>query len=261
MTKIRFMSDLHLEFAPITLEPAGEDVLILAGDTAEHLRGFEWAEETGARLDVPVIYVAGNHEFYRGRRRDTYTMHSTIEELRDLAAKSKHVTFLEQNTVLLPNIPVMFCGTTLWTDFELYGDAPRAMMTCKHALNDYRLIMAHGDTPVTPSYIKSTHDRCLKYLFDAVNIQYTGKKVFITHHAPSAQSVSSRFDNDLVSAAYASRLDYLVEQSRAALWIHGHMHETFDYTIGETRVMTNPRGYDGYVEENLAFNPNLIVEV
>ncbi len=69
-----------------------------------------------------------------------------------------------------------------------------------------------------------------------------------------------RFKNDLISAAYASHLDALVEQSGAALWIHGHTHDSFDYFIGGTRVICNPRGYFGY-ELNPDFNPGLVIDV
>jgi hypothetical protein len=41
MTKIRLLSDLHLEFSDLELEAAGEDVLILAGDIKIEMSGFQ----------------------------------------------------------------------------------------------------------------------------------------------------------------------------------------------------------------------------
>ena len=44
------------------------------------------------------------------------------------------------------------------------------------------------------------------------------------------------------------------------LWIHGHTHESFDYEIGKTRVICNPRGY-APIEINKEFKPDFNVEV
>ena len=70
---------------------------------------------------------------------------------------------------------------------------------------------------------------------------FAGPTVIVTHHLPSMQSVAARFKNDVPSAAYASHLDELVANSNAALWIHGHAHNSSDYVIGGTRVLCNPR--------------------
>ena len=45
MTRIRPLSDLHLEFEPLDLDPAGEDVIALAGDIGIFTDGVEWADE------------------------------------------------------------------------------------------------------------------------------------------------------------------------------------------------------------------------
>lgn len=82
----------------------------------------------------------------------------------------------------------------------------------------------------------------------------------VTHHAPSLRSVPTEWRDDLMSAAYASNLDWLVEESGAALWVHGHIHSSADYMIGRTRVVCNPRGY-WPDQPNPAFRPDLVVEV
>ena len=84
--------------------------------------------------------------------------------------------------------------------------------------------------------------------------------MIVTHHLPSMQSVAARFKNDVPSAAYASHLDELVANSNAALWIHGHAHNSSDYVIGGTRVLCNPRGYASFAL-NRQFSPKLVVEV
>ena len=37
--------------------------------------------------------------------------------------------------------------------------------------------------------------------------------------------------------------DFISYRPQIKLWMHGHTHEDFDYVLGETRVVCNPRGY------------------
>jgi hypothetical protein len=82
--------------------------------------------------------------------------------------------------------------------------------------------------------------------------------VIVTHHAPSPRSIDPRYTEDLTSAAFVARREQLVRETGAALWIHGHVHASFDYQIGRTRVVSNPRGHPG---ENPSFRPGLAIEV
>jgi Icc-related predicted phosphoesterase len=91
--------------------------------------------------------------------------------------------------------------------------------------------------------------------------EHQGKKiVVITHHAPSYLSIPETYSQDVMSAAYASHLDELVETSGAILWIHGHNHCYSDYQIGKTRVLCNPKGYPHETGRN-KFKPSLVVKV
>jgi Icc-related predicted phosphoesterase len=74
---------------------------------------------------------------------------------------------------------------------------------------------------------------------------FEGATVVVTHHSPSLRSVPGCFKHDMLSAAYTSHLDPLVERFGAQLWIHGHVHDSRAYALGGTRVLCNPRGYDG----------------
>ena len=121
MTKIRLMSDLHLEFGPLELEPAGEDVLVLAGDIGLYTQGLAWADEQAKALEVPVVMIVGNHEFYQTYKRDGRSMVNTIAALRRAAeATEGRVTYLENDTAFVGG--VRFLGATLWTDFDLFND-------------------------------------------------------------------------------------------------------------------------------------------
>jgi Icc-related predicted phosphoesterase len=89
---------------------------------------------------------------------------------------------------------------------------------------------------------------------------FDGKAVVVTHHAPSSQSVPPRYARDLLTPAFASNLENLMEGDWAALWVHGHMHESFDYEIYGTRVVCNPRGYAPEAL-NPDFRPDWVLKV
>lgn len=242
--KIRIMSDLHLEFGPLELEPAGEDVLVLAGDTNLGVSAQNWAVKMNWQLKVPVVMIAGNHEYYN--RCFIYTL-GLFQ-----SANSKEVYFLERESVDISG--VRFLGTTLWTDYNLYGRYSEDKALARVSLNDHRLITYEGDMIFTPSHAGEEHRKAVEFL------ETTKGDVIVTHHAPSVKSALPEFKNDPLTAAYASNLEELVARSGAKLWIHGHMHNSVDYMIGQTRVVSNPRGYVGH-EVNPDFDPNFVVEI
>ena len=75
----------------------------------------------------------------------------------------------------------------------------------------------------------------------------------------SGESIDPTLRSDLLNGAFASNLNELVLSSGALLWVHGHTHYWVDYSIGNTRVMCNPRGYAG--EDVRGFDPNLVIDV
>jgi hypothetical protein len=259
MTNIRPLSDLHLEFGPLNLEPAGEDVIALAGDIGIFTDGVEWADEIARSLNVPVVMIAGNHEFYRNREHWHHSITTTLEALSEAAAKTRgRVTFLERSTAAIAG--VRFIGATLWTDFNLFGSPVLAKHRAIEAMNDYRLIAFSPREEFTPDVAAREHAKAVGYLSEALREPFDGPTVVMTHHAPSARSIAGRYADDALSPAYASHLDALVANSGAVLWQHGHIHISRDYLIGSTRVLANPRGYDGY-ELNYGFNAALVVRV
>ena len=89
------------------------------------------------------------------------------------------------------------------------------------------------------------------------------KTVVVTHHAPSFRSCSTKY-NPQLDSCYASDLDDRVKVWKPALWVHSHIHESRDYMIGETRVVSNPRGYDVVGDRSMlnpGFKPDFVVEV
>jgi Icc-related predicted phosphoesterase len=239
---------LHLEFRDIALPKVEADVVILAGDIDVEGVGLEWAIETFSK--VPVLYVLGNHEYYGS----SYPKH--LLELK-ANAENTNVIILENDAVTIDN--VTFLGCSLWTDFDLYGHPKVAGYEATQIMADYRKIK------LSPYYTKlrsldtaNIHHKSVQWLRNQLE-KTSSKKVVITHHAPSERSVPPQYKGDSLSAAFASRLEPLVELSNAELWIHGHIHTASDYKIGKTRVLCNPRGYPN--EQGTNFISDLIIEL
>lgn len=248
--KLLVLSDLHLEFGPLTVDAANADVVILAGDIHLKTRGVIWAME--AFRDRPVIMVLGNHEYY-GEKYPTL-----MNKAKALAAGS-NVHVLENDTVEIDG--VRFLGCTLWTDFRLYGDPRLAAYFCQQAMTDFKKIrVAPRYSKLNPVDVANIHEASLHWLKAKLSEEGHGTTVVVTHHAPSALSLPSLAPDDLTGAAYATNLDAMIKKNPIDLWIHGHTHESRDYRIGNTRVLCNPRGYDrDYL--NAAFLSDFIVKI
>jgi predicted phosphohydrolase len=247
--KIQVLSDLHIEFSSFEIQASDADVVVLAGDIHTGEKGIEWAIKNVP--DRPVIYVAGNHEYYG----NAYP--KLINSLKERAFGT-NVNILENDTILIKDI--MFLGCTLWTDFELFEDFYSASYKASISMNDFRKIrLSPKYSKLRPSDTVVIHKKSLNWLKDALLTHKSREIVVVTHHAPSKKSIPARYEEDILSAAYASTLEHLIHQSNISLWIHGHVHDSFDYKIGLTRIVCNPRGY---VDElNELFDPQFIVEI
>jgi Icc-related predicted phosphoesterase len=199
------------------------------------------------------LYVPGNHEFYRLERTQT------LEQMR-ASARELGVHLLDNNGVVIGG--VRFLGSTLWTDFTLFGEALKikAMSEGEKYLNDFRLIRDQGQV-FSPARSSRLHQASREWLSAKLQEKFSGKTVVITHHLPSAHSVAERYKPSLTSACFASNLDELMGHS--VLWIHGHTHDSMDYVLRGTRVVCNPRGYCRLpgAPENSAFDPAFVVEI
>ena len=247
--RIRVLSDLHLEFGNWTPPSAPADVVVLAGDINKRDRAVEWIKLHFS--DVPVIYIAGNHEFYGSNTSGVFS------KLRESVAGSS-IRFLENEAAEING--TVFLGCTLWTDFNLFGAPEHSAPIAVKAMNDYRQIR------VVPGYRRLSgldtagfHRTSRRWLGDELARNAGRDVVVVCHHAPSSQSLAPEAAHQIVSAAYASPLDEFVQTSKARLWIHGHTHRSVDYLLGATRVLSNQKGYPD--QTNTGFVPDLVVEI
>lgn len=253
--RIWITSDLHLEFGQPFKEPppANIDVMVCAGDVL--IKGvvpsIHWLAKFS--LDIPVVFVAGNHEFYNS------CLQSDILEARKAARDYPRLHFLENDAVEIGG--VRFVGGTLWTDFRLFGRRPEVNMSyAQSGMNDFKKIKFSKSPYLKfkPIHAYRTHVETREFIADELH-ECTGRKtVVVTHHAPSPRSIPAEFRHDPLSACYASDLEDLMYETRPALWVHGHVHRRNDYLVGDTRVVSNARGYPG---ESTEFDPNFTVDI
>jgi hypothetical protein len=257
--KISIASDLHLEFGPLEL-PGGE-VLILAGDICEY-RSFKKRRQNivdffdnQCSKYQQVFMVLGNHEAYHHRLDKTYNDFKSL--------LPPNVTLLENETVDYRG--VVFMGATLWTD--LHRGNPMTMMTVKEAMNDYRVIQNYYPNTglyhrLTPEFTYQLHNNTLDYFRKNLKSYQDRPVVVITHHGPSYQSIHEKYrGHHHMNGGYVSDLsEFILDHPQIHTWCHGHVHNRFDYQIGSTRVLCNPRGYYPH-EPDSGFNPDLTFEV
>ncbi len=246
--KLHILSDLHTEFADFSPPDTDADVVVLAGDIGVGTGGIDWAARQLPQL--PVIYVPGNHEYYR---QDI----GITDALKIAAPPNIHV--LNNDTFELDGI--RFVGSTLWTDFRLYGEgnAGFARQTARRSMMDFTLIR-NGERRFTPEDSVELHDASRAWLVGELDHAFDGPTVVITHHLPASMSVAKRYANDPFNPAFASRLEDVIEKYRPTLWIHGHTHVPCDYELFGTRVVCNPRGYPNEASAD-RFATDLVVEI
>jgi len=262
--KINVISDLHLDFADLTLP--GGDVLILSGDICEarHLkrdmynpdmvllpneradqrpdRYYRFFEEECSKYRE-VVMVMGNHEHYGFNYQKTYA---------HIAANlPANVTLLENQTHTIDD--VVFVGATLWTDMNKMDAL--TMYHMRGAMNDYRQITMFNEVKnvyhrLNPERTVADHFKSRQFILDTVTADASKKYVVVTHHAPTKSSIKPKYAGDtLMNGAYSSDLsEIILDNPQVRLWTHGHTHDTFDYMVGGTRIVCNPRGYKGYEE-------------
>jgi Icc-related predicted phosphoesterase len=285
--KIKLVSDLHLEFSDCFINnDENADVLILGGDIciAQDLHDHPEPANTADQLAIAngtglgrrqmtaqrfrdffkrcsfqfphVIYIMGNHEFYNGK------FYAGIEYMREECAKYPNVYMLEQDTKIIDD--VTFVGGTLWTNMNKRD--PLTMHAIEGMMNDFRIIRNDKRNYASMSALDVAirHDKTLQYIKLILDQNKDKKCVVVGHHTPSFQSMHPMYAHDtLMNGGYHSDLsEFILDHPQIKLWTHGHTHHPFDYMIGETRVVCNPRGYenDGYSEQT-GWNPNILLEI
>lgn len=274
--KISIASDLHLEFGDLDFDNRDNaEVLILSGDIcvaadldmrdrrqtelgfarARSERFHEFFERCAERFPH-VIYVMGNHEYYH----DDFA--TALDEVRRKLAHLSNLSVLEREVKAIDD--VVFIGGTLWTDMN--NSDPLTLYHMRTMMNDFRVI-SNSAVPLhfrtqegkfatrmarfSPEDAVAEHVKMKQYVQSVVQGNHATRYVVVGHHAPSAMSIHARYAHDpIMNGGYVSNLDeFVLDHPQIRLWTHGHTHHPFDYMIGSTRVVCNPRGYVGHEPE------------
>ncbi len=277
--RIVYMSDLHLEMesfrltipgwadflarhkrvlrhpsrGPMLDELGKVDLVVLAGDIHNGLRGIVYAEQVAQYLNAPVVMIAGNHEYYH------HDAAILLPALREAARQAERVHFLENSDVEIKagGEIVRLFGCTLWTDFALQGDAVEAALNAHRLMNDYRFINLNR-SKLVPWDTQQFHAASRQWLAAGLKRTEPGvKRILVSHHAPSASALGGR--QGVIAPCYASEIIGAFDDSKLDLWIHGHTHFRHDTLIGGIRLVSAPRGYVGHDGPGaLKFRPGVV---
>lgn len=248
--KIALASDIHLEFGPISFKnEESAEVLILSGDIclANKFEDIETTFFHECSEEFPnVIYIMGNHEHYGN------DFQKSKQQLTQNLKQFKNIFILEKENKTVEDITFV-CGT-LWTNMN--KNDPNTMFHVSRVMNDFQVI-ENGLETLKPKDVYEDHLKMMNHIRES--IQDSSKKyVVVGHHAPSKLSVKPKYRGDvLTNGAYSSDLsEFILDHPQIKMWTHGHTHDEFDYMIGETRIVCNPRGYIGYESRANQFKLN-----
>jgi predicted phosphodiesterase len=255
--RLQLLSDLHLETEVFVPTPAPDaELLVLAGDIDSSWTGLELFRD----WPVPVLFVAGNHEF------DERELTQTWPALRERCTRLG-MRLLECESLVVPDAAgkrIRFVATTRWCDFDLFGPAQRerAMRAGRYFMKVMRSTR-HG-APFDAAAVRDEALTCGAWLSSELKRPKGAwdATVVVTHFAPSQRSADPRYGDQPGTASFCNADDTLLPF--ADLWIHGHLHCQHDYRVehagGTTRVVCNSRGHARKGEAD-AHQPLLVLEV
>ena len=142
MTKLAWLTDIHLNFVPpnrfgdlmgaiLSHEP---DVVVISGDIGESSTTVYYLQRMAQRLQKPIYFVLGNHDFYRG------SFETVNANIRVACGQNPGLVWLNDAGVVELAPGVALIGHDSWADGRL-GDYE----TSEVMLNDYVLIDEFAD--------------------------------------------------------------------------------------------------------------------
>jgi predicted phosphodiesterase len=247
--KYHILSDIHLEFFDDPKEAAlllgswaqNADCLILAGDICvmKYWADFVPVIKSLTEAYPMTLYVPGNHEFYRS------SFNETADNLKKFeAAFGGKLQVLYNKVVTVGGQTII--GGTFWVPESPDSILQTAGMS---GISDYQVIMNFRNE------VHKEHAKAVK-LFTKTK-QYD---IAVTHFAVHPGSIHENFRNHPLNWFFSSNQIPLIRLRQPKVFVHGHVHNAFDYNEGTTRIVCNPFGYSGEIGKN-GFRKDLVVEL
>lgn len=240
MTNIFICSDLHIDFhrdlgksLVNNLCNKDIDIIVVAGDISESA-DIEHGISLLCDKYKKVIYISGNHDYYRSN------FDAVDKHMSKLVSNFSNLTWLNNDRVTIDGIN--FIGGTLW-----YNDRRNGRQN-KHYMPDFSCIQN-----CDPDAFNKC-DETIKYFKN--NIQ--PGDIVITHHMPSNKCIDIKYINSPINCFFATDVEDIILNNRPSIWISGHTHCNYDFTIGKTNLICNPFGYPG---ENSGFKNDLVLSI
>jgi predicted phosphohydrolase len=249
--KIRYFSDLHLEFIKpnkinkfIRKIPSGiDEICILAGDIGDPYQSkYDIFMKFISNNFKKTFIIAGNHEYYN----KTKTIQETNDFMEYYFQTFNNISFLNNNYEIYDNY--CFIGTTLWSkitnpDFET---------------NDVYCIPNFD-------YIQNNRLNMLSVNFLEDVVQNNDNCIVITHHMPSSSLIDIKYKTqDMLpyNQWFFCNMDNLIKtnHNKIKCWIYGHTHTPSNVIINEIPFLCNPIGYPNE-NSNLNFQKNIIINI
>jgi len=213
-------------------------------------KALEICGKTADKTGLPVVFVPGNHEYYR---RDYRAMN-------ELANNYEHnnVNVLINRSVIINGI--RFVGTPLWTNFLAFGEESQeiCMEAAQRYINDFRVIKCNGK-PITAEMILGWHQEARHFLESEFSKHHVGKTVVVTHFPPSYQLCHDMFIGERLSPYFNATCDDLIEKFRPDAWLYGHTHAAVDKDIYGVSLFSNMGGYPNERQEITGFDPERLI--
>lgn len=269
---IKYMSDLHIDsmlnfkikkfnsdmlYSPLPNEKDKETLLLLGGDiwTSDKMFSFynhSWIKQLSQQY-LYIVFVLGNHDYWGG---NLITEPERVKKHLNEQGIT-NVYLLHNNTITFNNVKLL--GATLWTDFN---NDKHVKYKAPDIMNDYKYIKAGaGFHKIWVKDIENEFYKSKIFIFENAKKDFPEQKIFVmTHHAPHVNSLNSNYHeealNEIEQYYYYSNLEQEILSSDIDLWLHGHTHNTVDYYIGKTQVLTNPLGWN---KENIYFKEDFYI--
>jgi len=170
------------------------------------------------------------------------------------------IHFLENNAIEIDG--VRFLGTTLWSDFALYGNSNDAMMAARQYINDYSVIRGSSGF-IKPQDTAEMHRKAAFWLDDELSKPFDGKTVIVTHFSPHRRCIATEFEGGALTPYFTADMAPMMTKYNIDLWTFGHTHYNVDFEAENgCRVISNQRGYPNELRGgDNGFRENLVIEL